>query len=89
MASTKPKGAGPRPTRDPEQVPKQFWDDQEWALDNYAELSGEFPDQWIAVVDRRVVCHGKNIDELRRTARSKTRRKHIPILFVEGAVQVY
>jgi hypothetical protein len=70
-------------------IPQEFWDDQEWALDNYERWIKEYPDQWIAVVDKRVVAAGKDIEAVELSAKKKTGREYIPVIFIEGCVHVY
>ena len=89
MAQSALKRAGPSQSGCRPRVPRQFWDDQEWALENYQQLALEYPDEWVAIADKKVVSHGTDIAEMQRSTRSKTRRKHIPILFVEGSAHVY
>jgi hypothetical protein len=71
-----------------EKMPDEFWEDRDWAFDNYSEWMKKYPDQWIAAVDREVVAAGKDIGEIERTAREKTGRKHIPVIYVEGRVRI-
>jgi hypothetical protein len=68
---------------------KKFWDDDKWALANYGSLVKKYPDKWIAVVNKQVVAYGDGIDEVRDIARKKTKRVHIPVLFIEGKAHVY
>lgn len=42
----------------PPPPPKEFWEDLEWADAHMDEISAAHPDQWVAIVDRRVVASG-------------------------------
>jgi hypothetical protein len=71
-----------------EKMPDEFWEDRDWAFDNYPEWMRKYPDQWIAVVDKKVVAAGKDIGEIERIAREKTGRKYFPVIYVEGRVRI-
>jgi alpha-beta hydrolase superfamily lysophospholipase len=69
---------------------KRYWEDQEWALDHYAELVEKYRDQWVAIVNKQVVAASKDsIKEIERTAQEKTGVEHIPVILVEGGDHVY
>ena len=70
-------------------TPKEFWDDEDWAYDNYNNLVRKYPNQWVAVVDKQVVAAGKNGTEVIETTRKKTGRKEFPVIFVEKGIRVY
>ena len=70
-------------------IPKEFWKDEDWAYDNYDELVRMYPDQWIAVVNKKVVAAGKNASEVVDLAERKTERKEFPVIFMEKTVRVY
>ena len=69
--------------------PKEYWDDREWAYDHLSELSQQYPDLWVAVVDKKVTAAGKVIAEVRATARQKTGRQSFPVVLAERGIYVY
>ena len=69
--------------------PKEFWDDLKWGRNHYHELLAEYNDQWVAIVNKKVVASGESIKRIRQAAIKKTGKKHIPIIFVEDASHVY
>jgi len=71
-----------------EKMPDEFWEDKDWAFDNYSEWMKKYPDQWIAVVDKKVVAAGKDVQEIKKIAREKTGTKHFPVIYVEGRVRI-
>ncbi|MEW6203679.1 MAG: DUF5678 domain-containing protein [bacterium] len=73
----------------PTSPPKEFWEDDKWIDENITELSRQYPNMWIAVVDKRVVASGENLREVIDKARELTGREHIPTHFVEKGVHVY
>ncbi len=70
-------------------IPKEFWEDEDWTYDNYNDLVRMYPDQWVAVVDKKVVAAGKSATEVVELAERKTGRKEFPVVFVEKVVRVY
>ena len=72
-----------------ERMSKEFWEDMRWALDHYQELMEEYPEMWVAVVDKKVVSSGYHIAKIEKIASKETGRPHIPVLFVEGSPHVY
>ena len=61
-------------------VPKEFWEYENWAYDNYSELVRMYPDQWVAVVSKKVVVAGKNASGVVELAEGKTHGKDSPCL---------
>ncbi|MFQ6087915.1 MAG: DUF5678 domain-containing protein [Candidatus Methanofastidiosia archaeon] len=68
---------------------KEFWEDKNWAYENYSELVKRFSDQWIAIVDKKVICADPDLEKVEKKAREKTSKKHIPIIFIESGMNVY
>jgi len=71
------------------QIPKEFWDDAEWTEKHYSDLVKRFPDEWVAVVNKKVVSYGESPAQVREDAKMKTGRKNIPITFIECGDHVY
>ncbi len=69
--------------------PKEYWDDNNWANEHLGEISQSYPNQWVAIVDKTVVAAGKNLSEVKKTAKVKTGRKEFPIVFAERSIHVY
>lgn len=68
---------------------KEYWEDMEWALDNYQKLMEKFPDEWVAVVKKKVVSSGKNLRNVEDEAKKRTGKRRIPAIFVESGAHVY
>jgi hypothetical protein len=69
-------------------TPEQDWDDSDWAVANAQALSERYPDQWVAIYNKAVIAHHK---ELGRAA-AKVKRQGIanPVFkFVERGFHVY
>ncbi len=70
-------------------TPKEFWEDEDWAFDNYNELVKLYPNQWVSIVDKHVVAAGENRGEVIELAKRKAERKDFPTIFVEKGIRVY
>ena len=74
----------PLPPKDP-----RYSRDKDWAYANHAALEREYPNQWVAVVDGRVVAAGKDLGKVRSEAARVTDRFDIAIIFVEHGIHVW
>ncbi len=70
-------------------IDPRYFRDMDWAYDNYAVLEKTYPDQWVAVVDGRVVGASTDLGEVKAEARRVTDRFDIAILFVERGIRVW
>ncbi len=70
--------------------PKEFWEDKKWAEKNYSDLQEKYPDKWVAIVDKKVIAAGKSVKKVELEAEHKTGvpRDRIPVLFIEGEVNI-
>lgn len=71
------------------QIPKEFWEDEDWAYDNYNELVEKYPDQWISIVDKNVVASGKKRAEVIELAKKIAGKRDFPTIFLEKRIRVY
>ena len=71
--------------------PKEFWDDLHWGFDHYSELMEKYPDQWIAILHKKVLSSGDNLADVESDAEriSKKSKDQIPVLFIECGLHVY
>ena len=51
----------------------------------------QYPEKWVAIVNKKVVGVGKSISEAEREAHKKTgiEIKRIPVIFVERGANIY
>jgi hypothetical protein len=70
-------------------VPPEYEEDFQWALKNMDEIAHNYPDQWVAIVNKQVVAAEKSWGRARRAAEKKTGRKEFPIFFVEEDMRFY
>ena len=79
-----PKDIPPPPRTDP-----RYFRDMDWGYANHAALEKASPNQWVAIVDERVVAAGTDLGEVEDRAAEITNRKDIAILFVEHGIHVW
>lgn len=72
-----------------ETMPKEFWDDMDWGRNHFSELMKDYPDMWIAIVNKKVVSAGKDLGKVIEEAKWKTKRKHIPVKFIDCGAHLY
>lgn len=70
-------------------LPESFWEDDQWIIDHYDELTHKYADEWVAVVDGKVVACGESIGVVEKIAEKKTGRKYIPVMFIEKGIHIY
>ena len=65
---------------------EQFWGDMQWGEDNYIELVKKYPDQWVAIANKKVVAFGGSLRDIEIEAERKTNKKNgiVPTIFVAG-----
>ena len=73
----------------PPPPPKEYWDDCDWAYDHLSEISQQYPNLWVAVVDKKVIAAGKVIAEVRAAAQHRTGRRSFPVILAERGIHVY
>jgi hypothetical protein len=72
-----------------EKHPKRYWEDEKWAFEHYAELVKKYPDKWVAVINKKVVSAGIDIQKIEKIARKKTGKTLFPVIFIESSSAIY
>jgi len=70
-------------------IPRTVLEDYHWADSHHIELARKYPEQWVAIVDKKVVSHGKRPDRVRARAHRYIKRPEIALHFVEGRIHLY
>jgi hypothetical protein len=52
----------------PEPLSKEYIEDRNWAHEHTGEFVEKYPNQWVAVVNKEVVCVGKSLAEVEDVA---------------------
>ena len=68
---------------------KRSLQDDDWAYEHYNELVKAYPNQWVAIVNKKVISYGKNLGEIERVAKEKTGESEISTMFVEKGIHAY
>ena len=69
--------------------PKNFWDDDNWAHENYQTLLKQYSNKWVAIFNHRVVCANEDLKDVKNFLKKNFKRKTIPLLHIEDASHVY
>jgi len=69
--------------------PKTFWDDDQWAHKNYQALLKAYPNKWVAVLNKTVICANGDLRRVKAFLAKRLNGKATPLLFIEGASHVY
>lgn len=73
-----------------EPLPARFWEDERWLFDRAAELTGQYPDQWVAIYNQAVVGVGRSWSEANEAARARVGEVGpLVIFFLESKPYVY
>jgi hypothetical protein len=72
-----------------ENISKEFWDDMKWGREHKSELLDKYINQWVAIVDKKVISAGKDLAKVEEEAKWKTHKKQIPTLFVDSGEHIY
>lgn len=68
---------------------KEYWEDSQWALEHATELSEQYPNQWVAIVNKEVIATGRDGSEVEKITVEKTGRQEFVIIFAEQGIHVY
>jgi len=63
---------------------KRFESDTKWLIEHYDDLKIEYPEEWVASFNNKVVGHDKDLSNLMEKLRAKYREDagHIAVEFV-------
>jgi len=73
----------------PPPASREYWEDSDWALEHSSEISQKYPNQWVAIVNKKVVAAGKNGSEVEKIATEKMGKREFVIIFAEKGIHVY
>lgn len=87
MGKSPKRGAKDAPLPSP--ASKEYWEDSDWALEHSSEISQKYPNQWVAIADKKVVAAGKDGSEVEKMATEKIGKREFVIIFAEKGIHVY
>jgi len=70
-------------------IPQDFWEDAKWAEEHMSELQKKYLEKRVAIVDRKVAGVADDPGIAEKTAKEKTGRKCIPLIFVESGEALF
>lgn len=77
------------PSSLPSLAPKEYWEDSRWVSEHFSEIAQQYPNQWVAVVDKKVIATGKDGAEVEKITFEKTGRQEFVIILAEKGIHVY
>lgn len=76
--------------RNKPQIPaKIFWEDDNWAHENYQILLKSYPNKWVAILNKSVICANEDLRKVKAFLLKKIKGKTVPLIHVEDASHVY
>ncbi|MFA4888434.1 MAG: hypothetical protein WC628_02515 [Candidatus Omnitrophota bacterium] len=73
----------------PQIPPKSFWEDDNWAHENYQTLLKMYPNKWAAILNKTVICANEDPKVLKVFLARKMKGKTVPFIHVNDASHVY
>lgn len=73
----------------PQIPPKVFWEDDNWAHENYQTLLKKYPNKWVAILNKTVICANEDLKTVKTFLAKKIKGRAIPLLHIEDASHVY
>ena len=67
----------------------EYWEDSKWAREHFSDIVKQYPDLWVAIVDKKVVAAGSTIEEVERAGKEETGHDEFPIYLAERGLRVY
>lgn len=66
----------------------RYWDDSDWSIANAQMLSENYPNEWLAIYNKRVIAHHKELGQVARQAEAFG--VHDPVFtYSERGIHVY
>ena len=73
----------------PQIPPRAFWEDDNWAYENYQTLFKNYINQWDATLNKSVIHASSDLRKVKLFLAKKTKGKIVPLLHIEDASHVY
>jgi len=66
----------------------RYWDDSDWGIANAQMLSEHYPNQWIAIYNKKVIAHHQELGRVARQAQKLGVNEPV-FTFSERGIHVY
>ncbi|MBL7075131.1 hypothetical protein ISS37_07830 [candidate division KSB1 bacterium] len=73
----------------PNPAPKKYWEDSRWAHEHSVEISERYPNQWIAILNKKVIAAGKDGSKVEKNGAEKAGDQEFVIFFAEKGIHIY
>jgi len=60
-----------------------------WGQAHESELMEKYKDEWVAIVNKKVVAAGKNLKKVKEEAMEATKKDLFPTRFIESGAHIY
>lgn len=77
------------PQNNKSKIQNSFWNDWDYAFENYSELIKKYPNKWVALFNKKVIAFGSDLKKVKETSKAKVGNKKIPFIHVESGGNVY
>ena len=72
----------------PPRPPERYWEDSDWGVKNIQMLTEKFPDEWIAIFEKKVVAHHSELGQVLVSIESHGLDSPV-IKLIERGIRVY
>lgn len=72
-----------------EKINKEYLEDLRWGEKHHTNFLEKYRDQWVAIIDKKVIAAGENLSKVKEEARKKSGKEKIPVMFVECGEHIY
>jgi hypothetical protein len=78
-----------KPLQLPQPPSKNYLADREWAHQNLAEISKQYPNQWVAVFNKKIISASINGAEAERISYEQLGHQDFFIFYAEKGIHFY
>jgi len=71
-----------------QKTPDRYWDDSDWAIANAQTLSEHYPNQWVAIYDKKVIANNKELGPVVNRASEQSAGDAV-FTYIERGIHVY
>lgn len=72
----------------PPRPPQRYWEDSDWGIKNIQMLTEKYPDEWVAIFEKKVMAHHTELGQVLAGVESYGLDSPV-IKFIERGIRVY
>ncbi len=61
----------------------------QWGEEHFADLKRNYKDKWVAILEKKIISSGENLEEVENKAKTISGKKYIPVIFIESWAVIY